>query len=172
MGFTIFAAGAPKFNFRKEGCIDGADIDTVDLISKFQTMEPTWMGAGATAVDIVQPSKGIIDLMQTMATMEFLHNLSNAVSFLAMHPLSDDGWIFVSARQSHTLWPDTGGNAKYRFQPGISPGAEFIKKISPALKEADMADWGVLRMLGIVIAKYSHSVGTNTTPIINIELSH
>jgi hypothetical protein len=172
MGFTIFAAGSKKFHFKREGCIDDSDIDMVDLISKFQTMEPTWMGAGATAVDIVQPSKGIIDLMQTMATMEFLHNLSNAVSFLAMKSGSSDGWIFVSATQSHLLWPDSGGNAKYKFDPGISPGTEFIKKIAPALKEADMANWGVLRMLGIVLAKFSHHIDDSTSPIINIQLSH
>jgi len=172
MGFTIFASGANKFHFKQENCIDDSAFDTADLLAKLQTMEPTWMGAGATAVDIVQPSAGIIDLMKTMATMEFLHSLSNAVCFLAMNSSSADGWIFVSARQSHLLWPDTGGNAKYRFQPGYSPGAEFIKKISPALKEADMANWGVLRMLGICLAKFSSKIDDSTAPIINIQLSH
>ncbi|HLA94326.1 MAG TPA: hypothetical protein VK612_01300 [Pyrinomonadaceae bacterium] len=135
-------------------------------------MEPTWMGAGATAVDIVQPSKGIMDLMQTMATMEFLHMLSNAVCFLAMKSGASDGWISVSARESHLLWPDTGGNGQYKFDPGESPGTEFIKKIGPALKAADMANWGVLRMLAIVLAKFDNHIDSSARPIINIQLSH
>jgi len=172
MGFTIFAAGSGKFHYKKENCIDDSAFDTIDLLAKLQGMEPSWMGAGATAVDIAQPSAGIVDLMKTMATMEFLHNLSNAVCFLAMKAQSADGWISVLATQSHLLWPDTGGNATYRFAPGNSPGAEFVKKISPALKEADMANWGVLRMLGMVLAKYSSHIDDNAKPIINIQLSH
>lgn len=171
MGFRIFAAGSGKFNFVKDNCIDDSDIDMVDLISKFQSMEPSWMGAFATGVDIVQPSKGIIDLMQTMATMEFLHNLSNAVCFLAMCSESSNGWISVSARETHALWPDTVAIATYRFDPSDSPGAEFVKKIAPVLKETDMANWGVLRMLGIVLAKYSAHIGSSGRPIINIQLT-
>lgn len=172
MGFSIFASGTDNFHFSKDDCIDDSDIDMVDLISKFQGMEPTWMGAGATAVDIVQPSAGIIDLMQTMATMEFLHLLSNAVCFLAMKQRASTGWIFVAARETHVLWPDTGGNAKYKFYPGDSPGTEFVKKIAPALKEADMANWGVLRMLALVLAKFDNHIADSARPMINIELRH
>lgn len=172
MSFSIFAAGSGNFHFQKDNCIDGDDLDTVDLISKFQGMEPTWMGAGSVAVDIAQPSAGIVDAMEAMATMEFLHMLSNAVCFLAMKGGASDGWIFVAARESHLLWPDTGGNGKYKFSPGISPGSEFIKKISPALKEADMANWGVLRMLALVLAKYDAHISDSARPIINIELRH
>ena len=48
MSFSIFAAGTGNFHFSKDDCIDDSDIDMVDLISKFQGMEPTWMGAGAS----------------------------------------------------------------------------------------------------------------------------
>src|SRR6185369_9660674 len=149
---------------------DDSELNLVDLLSKLQTMEPTWMGAGATAVDIVQPSAGIVDLMKTMATMEFLHMLSNTVCFLAMKGGAANGWIFVSAKQSHLLWPDTGGTGKYSFDPGDSPGAEFIKKVGPALKEADMANWGVLRMLAVVLAKFDNHIEDTARPIINIQL--
>lgn len=172
MSFSIFAAGTNKFHFKDPKCFDDKDIDMVDLISKFQTMEPSLMGAGATAVDIVQPSKGIMDLMQTMATMEFLHFLSNSVCFLAMKGGSSNGWISVSATESHLLWPDTGGNGTYKFDPGDSPGTEFIKKIGPALKAADMANWGVLRMLAIVLGKFSNHIDDSSTPMINISLRH
>ena len=172
MSFSIFASGTNNFHFEKDNCIDDDDIDMVDLISKFQGMEPTWMGAGEVAVDIAQPSAGIMDLMQAMATMEFLHMLSNTVCFLAMKGGASDGWIFVAAREEHLLWPDTGGNGKYSFYPGDSPGTEFIKKIAPALKEADMANWGVLRMLALVLAKFDNHIPDSARPIINIELRH
>jgi hypothetical protein len=172
MSFRIFASGTNDFHFSKDDCIDDSDLDMVDLLGKLQSMEPTWMGAGATAVDIAQPSAGIIDLMKTMATMEFLHLLSNAVCFLAMKGGAANGWIFVAARETHLLWPDTGGNGKYRFYPGDSPGAEFMKKVGPALKEADMATWGVLRMLALVLARFDNHISGSATPMINIQLTH
>lgn len=172
MGFSIFAAGSGKFNFSKDNCIDDSDIDMVDLISKFQGMEGTWMSAGAVGIDIVQPSAGIIDLMKSMATMQFLHLLSNSVCFLAMKQGASGGSIFVAARESHLLWPDTGANAEYKFYPGESPGTEFVKKIAPALKAADMANWGVLRMLALVLAKYDNHISDSATPRINITLRH
>jgi len=171
MSFSIFASGSPDFHYSKDDCLDDSAFDTIDLLAKLQTMEPTWMGAGATAIDIAQPSAGIVDLMKTMATMEFLHNLSNAVCFLAMCSGSANGWISVSAVEKHWYWPDTGDTKTYRFDPGDSPGAEFIKKIGPALKAANMAHWGALRMMGMVLAKYSSKIGDNATPIINISLT-
>lgn len=171
MGFSIFAAGTRDFHYSRDNCIDDSDIDMVDLMSKFQTMEPTRMGAAATAIDIAQPSAGIIDLMQTMATMEFLHLLNNAVSFLALKPQASNGWIFVSARESHLLWPDTGGNGEYRFSPGDNPGREFMREIGPALQAADMANWGVLREIALCLSRFDAHIG-NGRPCITIQLSH
>lgn len=172
MSFRIFAAGSHNFHFERDNCIDSDDVDLVDLISKFQGMEPTWMGAGQVAVDIAQPSAGIIDLMSAMATMEFCHLLSQAVCFLAMKGGAANGWIFVAAREEHVLWPDTGGNGKYEFYPGDSPGTEFLRKIKPALEEADMANWGVLRMLTLVLSRYDAHIPDSARPMINIELRH
>lgn len=172
MSFNIFAAGAGNFHFQQDDCIDDSAFNLMELIGKFQGMEPTWMGAAQTGADIVLPSAGIIDLMKTMATMEMLHMLSNSVCFLAMRGNSSDGWISVAGRESHLLWPDTGGIAKYDFDPGDSPGTEFIKKIGPALKAADLATWGVLRMLAIVLAKFDSNLPDDKPPIINIQLSH
>jgi hypothetical protein len=171
MGFRIFAAGTRDFHYTRDNCIDDSDIDMVDLMSKLQTMEPSRAGVISTAIDIAQPSAGILDLMQTMATMEFLHLLNNAVSFLAMKPQASNGWIFVSARESHVLWPDTGGNGEYRFDPGENPGYEFMRAVGPALREADMANWGVLRELALCLTRFDSHIG-NGRPCITIQLSH
>lgn len=171
MGFSIFAAGTKDFHYSKDDCIDDSDIDMVDLLSKLQGLDGTKMGAFATGVDIVQPSVGVIDAMKSMATIQFLHLLNNAVSFLAMKQQASNGWIFVAARESHLLWPDTGGNGEYKFKPGNNPGHEFMKKIGPALKEADMANWGVLRELALCLSKFDRHIGEGR-PCITIQLSH
>lgn len=170
MSFRIFAAGSNNFHFAQSNCLDDSQIDLADLLSKFQTLEPTKVGAVTTAIDVVQPSKGIIDLMKTMATLEFLHNLRSAVCFLATCSGSEGGRISLSCRKTNLLWADSSGVTKYGFAPGINPGTEFIKKISPVLKETEMANWGVLRMLGIVLAKYANHISGSEAPMINIQL--
>ncbi len=171
MGFSIFASGNKNFNYSRDNCLDDSSFKPIELLGKLQSMEPSKVGVVTTGIDVALPSAGIIDGMKAIATMQFLHLLNNVVSFLAMHPKSREGWIFVSARETHLLWPDTGGNGDYRFKPGNNPGYEFVKKISPALKEADMANWGVLRELVLCLSKYERHVG-NSIPAINIQLSH
>lgn len=171
MGFNIFAAGNKNFQYTRDNCLDDSSFKPIELLGKLQSMEPTKVGAVTTGIDVALPSAGVIDGMKAIATMQFLHLLNTTVSMLAMHPKARDGWIFVSARESHMLWPDTGGNGEYRFKPGNSPGHEFMKKIGPALKEADMANWGVLRELVLCLSKYERHVGSSI-PCINIQLSH
>lgn len=171
MSFRIFASGMGNFHYVKDNCIDDREINMLDLLGKLQGMEPTWIGAGTTAIDIALPSAGVIDAMTAMATMEFLHSLSNVVTFLAMKPQASNGWVFVAARESHFLWPDTGGNGEYKFYPGESPGLEFMKKIGPALKAANMANWGVLRELVACLGQFERHSGSRR-PVINIQLSH
>lgn len=170
MSFRIFAAGSRKFNFIQDNCIDGDDVSMLELANKLASLEPTKMGAITTGADTALPSKGIIDLMQTMATIEFLHLLSSTVTFLAMCT-GADGWIGVSARETSYVWPDTVATTKYRFYPGDNPGKEFIKKIAPVLKKTSMDNWGTIRMLAIVLAKYANHIDESARPIINIQLT-
>lgn len=168
MGFDVFAAGSGKFHYKKKGFVDADTFEPMKIVSALMNMSPSALGAADAYIGYKTP--GITDLMGTMATMEFLHNLNNAVSFLAMCSGASDGWISVSTTQSHLLWPDTKSFGKYNFQPGDSPGAEFMKIIGPGLKETDMNNWGVLAALSLVLAKYSNHIGDDATPIINISL--
>ena len=45
------------------------------------------------------------------------------------------------------VWPTTKAFARYNFQPGDDPGAEFIKLVGPGLKETGMNNYGVLAAL-------------------------
>jgi hypothetical protein len=168
MSFNVFAAGAPSFHYKKDNFIDGGDFVPLKVVSTLMTMEPS--AAGGTSAYIGYKTPGITDLMETMATMEFLHTLNDAVSFLAMCSGSSDGWISLSCKESHLLWPATVSFARYNFVPGDNPGAEFIKLIGPGLKNTSMDNWGVLAALSIVLAKYYDQIDSNATPMINIML--
>src|SRR5438874_350820 len=99
MSFNVFAAGGGNFHYQKDGFIDGGDFVPMKVVSTLMTMEPS--GLGAANAYISHKTPGITDLMETMATIEFLHNLNNAVCFLAMCTEASDGWISVSCTDSH-----------------------------------------------------------------------
>jgi hypothetical protein len=168
MSFNVFAAGSGHFHYQKDDFIDGSDFVPMKVVSTLMTMDPNPLGAANAAIGYKTP--GITDLMETMATMEFLHTLNDAVSFLAMCSGASDGWISLSCTKTHVLWPDTKSFARYNFQPGDDPGAEFMKIIGAGLKETSMNNWGVLAALSIVLAKYSASIGDDARPMINIML--
>ncbi|MEP7075025.1 MAG: hypothetical protein ABI878_04375 [Acidobacteriota bacterium] len=169
MGFRVFAAGTDHFHYERDGFPDGDTFEPMKVVSTLMTMEPNGFGVAGAAIDHYTP--GITDLMESMATIEFLHNLNNAVCFLAMCTGASDGWISVSSRHTHALWPDTMGFAHYAFSPGDNPGAEFIRLIAPGLKETGMNNWGTLAALGMVLARYSNQIGEDARPIINFQLT-
>jgi hypothetical protein len=166
MSFNVFASGSGGFILKKNDFIDGDTFVPMKVVSTLMGMSPT--GLGAVGAIISHKTPGITDLMEAVATREFLHNLNNAVSFLAMCSGASDGWISVSCTKSHLLWPDTKSFAKYSFSPGDNPGAEFVRTIAPGLKETGMDNWGVLAALSIVLARFSNQIGENARPIINI----
>jgi hypothetical protein len=170
MSFNVFAAGSGKFHYQKDGFIDGDSFTPMKVVNALMTMSPTALGAANAYIGYKTPGAG--DLVESIATREFLHLLNDSVCFLAMCSGASDGWISVASSESHILWPDTKAFAKYNFQPGDDPGAEFIKLIGPGLKETSLNNWGVLAALSIVLSKYSAHIGDDARPIINIFLDH
>lgn len=169
MSFRIFAAGSEKFNYVKDRCIEQSDFEPIKVAEILRSMELSKTGAAGAVID--HQAKGIADLAGAVANRVFLHNLSTAVGILAMCDGAGEGWISVSARETSVLWPDTVRFSKYDFSPGDSPGAEFIAKIGPSLKDTDLNDWGVLCMLSIVISSYSVHIGGTGRPMLNIQLT-
>lgn len=169
MSFRIFSAGVPKFNYVKDKLPDGEVFDAVKIIHAFTTADPTLGGAAGAASDIILPD--ITDVMRNIAGMQFAHLLNNAVCYLAMQPTANQGWISVSATEKNTFWADTVRLAKYTFSPGDNPGAEFMKKVTPVLKDTSMDNFGVLFGLATALTKYYNSIDANQTPMINIQLT-
>ena len=169
MSFRIFVAGAPKFNYIKDKLPDGEVFEAVKVITAFTSADPSLAGAGGAASDIILPD--ITDVYSNIATKEFAHLLNNAVCYLAMQPAASDGWIAVSATEKNTVWADTVRFIKYTFSPGDNPGAEFIKKLAPALADTDMDNWGVLLAIATALTKYSNKIGPDQVPMVNIQLT-
>jgi hypothetical protein len=169
MSFRIFAAGVPKFNYIKDKLPDGEVFEAVKVIHAFTTMDPSFAGAGGASSDIILPD--ITDVVKNIAGMQFAHLLNNAVCCLAMQPAAQSGWISVAATEKNTLWADTVRHVKYNFSPGVNPGAEFMKKVSPALKDTSMDNFGVLFGLASACTKYYNSIDDKQVPMLNIQLT-
>lgn len=169
MSFRIFSAGVPNFNYIKEKLPDGEVFEAVKVIHAFTTANPTLGGGAGIASDIILPD--ITDVMKNIAGMHFAHHLNNAVCYLAMQPGAQQGWISVSATEKNTFWTDTMRVIKYTFSPGTNPGAEFMKKLAPALKDTSMDNFGVLFALATALSKYYQRIDSNQVPMINIQLT-
>jgi len=169
MSFRIFAAGVPKFNYIKDKLPDGEVFEAVKVIHAFTSADPSFAGAGGVTSDIILPD--ITDVVKNIAGMQFAHLLNNAVCYLAMQPSASSGWISVAATEKNILWTDTVRHIKYNFTPGDNPGAEFMKKLSPALKDTNMDNFGVLYGIAMAVTKYYNIIGDQQVPMINIQLT-
>lgn len=174
MSFSIFATGAEEFYYQRNDREDGSTFDLIKVITILQGLDIASTGTLAITgtggvIDYYAP--GITDLMIALATREMLHNISNAVCLLAMNSSSSDGWIYVNATETNTFWADTARSAKYKFSPGDSPGAEFISRIGPCLKDTDLDNFGVLQHISIVLSRFSNHIEDSTTPKISISLT-
>lgn len=174
MGFDVFASGSGGFHYKKDGFIDGDDFDTLKILGEALSTEPTKLGV----VDAARGhylSKDMSDLASVLAKREFLHALTDTVDLLAVRGGSGDAFIALTAKQTHALWADTLRFAKYAFDPGDSPGAEFIKAIAKNLDDTDLKTWGVLMALTIVLSKFLdhlNSCDASVPTMINIFLTH
>ena len=172
MSFRVFAAGSGNFHYVRDNNPDMDIFNAASIASALQASGPSVSGVASGVADYYVPSDssaysaGVV----AIAGMEFAHLMDNAVCFLAMCSGSANGWISVAPRLTHTLWPDTAAFAKYDFTPGDNPGLEFFRKIKPALEATDMNNWGVLRMLALVLSRYKDHIGDSATPMIQIQL--
>ncbi len=188
MSFRVFAAGSIGFHFAKDNNPDMEIFEAAVVASALvEGSDPSGkivehVGAGAAAA--VAVGQGVADALlhpvsdhavyhealAAHATAEFLHCLDDTVTLLAACSGANDGCISVYSCQSHLLWPDTVGFASYCFSPGDYAGREFFQAIKSSLEKTDMNNYGVLRILSIVLAKYYEHIGESGTPWINIQL--
>ncbi len=170
MSFKIFASGSADFHYVRDNNPDDDVFETASIISALQSSGPSVGGAIQGAADYVIPNPYMTGV-QAMARNEFLHLLQNAVSFLAMHPNSSNGWISGSFVEEHLLWGNTGGVARYDFSPGDNPGLEFFQRMKKSMEDSDMNNYGVLRVLALVIARFERHIGPDDSVMLNLQLT-
>lgn len=179
MSFYIFASGSPHFHYKETKKIDGDTFETMKILDALQSVPQIKdklidkMNVVEGATGYALPSISITDVAEGIATIELLSLLSEVVDFLAMNPVTSEGWISVSAKKSNTFWADTVSSTRYTYSPGYSPGKEFIRKIAPGLGATDMNNWGVVRAMIEVLSKYQQHINSNEVEraMINIQLS-
>lgn len=173
MSFEVFATGN-NFHFPNRVCVDGSTFEVINVITILQGLDVSSVGKfGISAAGAAKEKvkKGIPDLMFKMAEMEMCHNISNAVSMLAMNPNSRSGWIYVNTMQKNLIMPNVARAAKYNFMPGNSPGAEFLKTIGKCLEDTDMNNFGVLQYLSVILTRFEQKLLDTMTPMISISLT-
>lgn len=171
MSFRIFAAGTPDFHFERDDNPDNDIFDTATVLNAFRSSSPTPMSVVEGVADYYTPNS-LLEGLNAIATIEFLHMLKSAVTFLAMRPKASQGWIAIYPRESHLLWPDTVGAGEYKFRPGDDPGVEFFQAIKPALVKTDMNNYGMLRMLAVVLTMYNQHIRDSDPVMIQMQLFH
>lgn len=171
MSFRIHAAGSDGYRYTRDNNPDEDIFEAASVISALNASGPSVGGAVEGVADYVSPSVSVTDGARSVASATFIHMLRDSVDMLATCGGASQGWISVSPRLTHTLWPDTSDFARYEFYPGDSPGSEFIRMILPALGTTDFNHYGTFRALSIVLSDYYHHLNGNGTPTILIHLS-
>ncbi len=169
MSFRIFAAGVPNFHFERDNNPDDDVFEVAEVLNAIRASGPSVGEAANAAAEYVTPNS-YLGAISALARIEFLHLLKTSVDLLALRPKARQGWIAVAPREDHLLWPDTAGFAKYTFNPGSDPGTEFFNKIKGPLKETGMNNYGVLRMLAMVLSMYNNHISNSDPVMIQIQL--
>jgi hypothetical protein len=176
MAFRIFAAGVTSsrttFNYERSRCPDDDVFSAADVASALRASGPGVRGAAEGVADYVVPSDtGAYRAgVQSIAKITFAQLLDTAVGLLAAKSGASEGWISVAPRLDRLLLPNVSRIARYSFSPGDNPGAEFIRTISPALRDTDMHNWGTLRQLAEALGRYELTLDGHGTPMIQIQL--
>lgn len=171
MSFKVFAAGVPDFHFVRDNNPDDDVFDTADVLNTLNALGPSRLEVGLAIEETLAPNN-IFSALSALATQECLHLMKSAVGFLALRKKARQGWIAVNTYESNFFWVDTARNSQYKFSPGADPGTEFFKAIKDDLIDTDLANWGVLRMIAVVLLKYKDHISDNDRVMLSIEISH
>lgn len=174
MSFRIFAAGNPGFHYVRENVPEEEDFEYLKIVNDLRTASPNAIEAAATVQEI-RGGSDIVQLAGRIARINNLHNLNLALYALAMK--NDDGRLAKSIDVSTFVSPRVGFNrssySHYDFNPGESPGAEFMKIVGADLTKNDLNNWSVLGQIAMALNRYSNMLSQNAdaSPHISIRIS-
>jgi len=172
MSFRIFAAGVPDFHFVRDNNPDDDVFDTAEVLNILSAIGPSAVQVGLGVEEVAAPNN-VFNAAGKLASQAFTHMMASAVGTLHLHQKNRlGGWISVATRESNMFWADSVGFARYNFTGGGNPGKDFFRTINEALKKTDLDNWGVMRMLGIVMDKYKEHLRDGDPVMLSIEISH
>lgn len=180
MSFNIFVygltgnlegGGRKAFHYSKDDCPDRSDFEPSALLS----MVPATPNANGVAKKIAGTSeshltKGIINGLSIIAEMECAHLIRTEIDLLAMH--GTGGQISLYCLQKNWYWSDTNTYVTFRFNSSTNPGRDFLKAIGPGLVKTALNNFGVLAQIAIVLSNYNTALPGNSSPHLEISLSH
>jgi hypothetical protein len=175
MSFNIFVSGNagtyenPRmFNYKKKDQPDDDSFDLMIITSKLMSMVDPKTAAMVVA-DIPMPN--VYEAVQGIGRMVSLKDLNDSLTFLTMHA-GAYGSIMVSCEEENLLWTNTVKLAIYNLSPKVrNPGADFITRIAPVLKETGLDTYGVLQEMSQAIYKYQKQVSKSLGVRLNIYLT-
>lgn len=176
MSFSIHAAGVGRgggFVYTRRNCADGDIFEAAAIMSALRSSSPTRVGAaeGVASYTVPSESSARMDGIRGIARMEFIHLLQNGVGMLASCEGARQGWLSVTANQSHIAWPATNRIARYNFLPGVNSACEFMQTMMPVLTGTEMNNYGVLRGLAMALNGYYYNIGTTGRPMLLVQLN-
>ncbi len=180
MSFNIFVSGLlgeasgggrKPFRYIKDNCFEQGDFEPSAVLATIPSAPTAKAFAekiGGTQEEYLAGS--VINGMSKIGEIQLARMVSLGIDRLAGH--TGHGEISVYCVQEDWLWGTTNSFVNFRFYGGNDPGKEFLKKIGPGLVKTGLNNFGVLSQIAAALAQYETSLPGDTSPYLNISLSH
>jgi len=181
MSFNIFASGLlgaangggrKPFRYIKDNCFEQGDFEPSTILSMIPS-SPTAKAVaekiGGTQEEYLAGS--VINGMSKIGDIQLARMVSLCIDRLAGEH-TGHGEISVYCVQEDWLWGTTNSYVNFKFYGGYDPGKEFLKKIGPGLVKTGLNNFGVLGQIAAALSQYNTSLPGDTSPYLNISLSH
>jgi hypothetical protein len=176
MPFRIFASGhgnGKHFNYQRVDLDFEKAIDTASVIQAVAGGDwKTKSGAAQAAYDTYNAGPSDVGAGAVMVGRMVMTDLvQTGINYLAIHGGGDSRKVNLSARASHSLWPDTMRFIEVSLDFD-NPGLAFMRSAKKALVDTDMYTVGVLRQISDTLSRYGDWLDTNGgDPWLSIQLN-
>ena len=108
-------------------------------------------------------------LMDHAGRIESFYQLHQSIESLSASALTV-GSVALNVRHSRTAWPATGRNVLVHVGTGCD-SAHSVRTMARALNQADMAYWGIVSEIAIVISEFARSTPASRITLLNINIA-
>jgi hypothetical protein len=176
MPFRIFASGhgdGGHFTYQRVNLDFEKAIDAASTIQAAAGGDwKTKAGAAQAAYDTYTAGPSDVGAGAVMVGRMVMSELvQTGINYLAIKGGGDTRKVSLSARATHTLWPDTMRFIEVNLDFD-NPGLAFMRSLKKALVDTDMYTVGVMRQISDTLSRYGSWLDTNGgDPWLSIQLS-